>query len=94
LEKELDLHDSPAVFLSCYDFTFFNYPFLKKLRNYRTSGLNNGGEYSYENLVYKVLRRNGYLEKLQKLENNIIDKKLSLKENELYKQNNIFIKKK
>jgi hypothetical protein len=66
----------------------------EKLRNYRTSGLNTGGEYSYENLVYKVLRRNGYLEKLQRLENNIIDKKLSLKENELYKQNNIFIKKK
>ena len=56
----------------------------EKLRNYRTSGLKEGGEYSYENLVYKVLRRNGYLEKLQNLENDIIDKKLSLKENELY----------
>lgn len=56
----------------------------EKLRNYRTAGLKEGGEYSYENLVYKVLRRNGYLEKLQNLENKIIDKRLSLKENELY----------
>jgi hypothetical protein len=56
----------------------------EKLRNYRTSGLKEGGEYSYENLVYKVLRRNGYLEKLQNLDNKVIDKKLSLKENELY----------
>ena len=58
--------------------------YKKKLRNYRISGLKEGGEYSYENLVYKVLRRNGYLGKLQNLENDIIDKKLSLKENELY----------
>ena len=56
----------------------------EKLRNYRTSGLKEGGEYSYENLVYKVLRRNGYLEKFQNLENKVIDKLLTLKENELY----------
>lgn len=56
----------------------------EKLRNYRTSGLKEGGEYSYENLVYKVLRRNGYLEKLQNIENRIVDKRLSLKENELF----------
>ena len=56
----------------------------EKLRNYRTSGLKEGGEYSYENLVYKVLRRNGYLEKFHNLENKVIDKLLTLKENELY----------
>jgi len=35
-----------------------------KLKKYRTCGLEKGGEYSIENLVFKVLRRNGYIEKL------------------------------
>jgi hypothetical protein len=58
--------------------------YKEKLRNYRTAGLRKGGEYSYENLVYKVLRRNGYLEKFVELENRLIDKELSLDENELF----------
>jgi len=56
--------------------------YKEKLRNYRTAGLRKGGEYSYENLVYKVLRRNGYLEKFVELENRLVDKELSLDENE------------
>mgnify|MGYP000253229347 CR=1 FL=1 len=51
-----------------------------KLKKYRTSGLSEGGEYSDENLVFKVLRRNGYIEKLINFTNKHIDKKLSLKE--------------
>ena len=51
-----------------------------KLRKYRTCGLQKGGEYSDENLVFKVLRRNGYLEKLKELKSKITDKQLSLKE--------------
>jgi hypothetical protein len=51
-----------------------------KLKKYRTSGLEKGGEYSDENLVFKVLRRNGYIEKLINFTNKHIDKKLSLKE--------------
>lgn len=58
--------------------------YMGKLKNYRTAGLRKGGEYSYENLVYKVLRRNGYLEKFVELENRLIDKELSLDENELF----------
>lgn len=58
--------------------------YKEKLRNYRTAGLKKGGEYSYENLVYKVLRRNGYLEKFVELENRLVDKELSLDENELF----------
>jgi hypothetical protein len=50
----------------------------KKLKSFRQSGLENGGEYSYENLTFKLLRRNGYIEKLLKLKNIITDKKLSL----------------
>lgn len=51
-----------------------------KLRKYRTCGLQKGGEYSDENMVFKVLRRNGYLEKLKELKSKITDKELSLKE--------------
>lgn len=50
----------------------------KKLKEFRQSGLESGGEYSYENLTFKLLRRNGYIEKLLKLKTDIIDKKLSL----------------
>jgi hypothetical protein len=51
-----------------------------KLKKYRTSGLEKGGELSNENLVFKVLRRNGYLSKLFDFQNEYIDKSLSLNE--------------
>lgn len=50
----------------------------KKLKEFRQSGLDEGGEYSYENLTFKLLRRNGYIEKLLKLKTQIVDKKLSI----------------
>jgi predicted nucleotidyltransferase len=49
-----------------------------KLKKYRTCGLENGGEYSTENLVFKILRRNGYIEKLHDSTTKILDKKLSM----------------
>jgi hypothetical protein len=51
---------------------------LKKLSKFRKSGLAKNGEYSYENLTFKLLRRNGYIQKLFDLKNRSIDKKLSL----------------
>jgi hypothetical protein len=51
-----------------------------KIKKYRTSGLEKGGEMSDENLVFKVLRRNGYIQKLFDFQTNFKDKKLSLKE--------------
>jgi len=54
--------------------------FKDKLKKYRSSGLKKEGEYSYENLVFKYLRRSDYLEKLFNLENNLLDKELSLME--------------
>lgn len=36
----------------------------KKIKDARKSGLSEEGEYSIENLVFKLLRRNGYIEKL------------------------------
>jgi predicted nucleotidyltransferase len=50
----------------------------KRLKKFRQSGLESGGEYSYENLTFKLLRRNGYIKKLLDLKNDITDKKLSI----------------
>jgi predicted nucleotidyltransferase len=50
----------------------------KKIKEFRQSGLESGGEYSYENLTFKLLRRNGYIQKLLKLKTQLIDKKLSI----------------
>jgi hypothetical protein len=49
-----------------------------KLKKFRTCGLEKGGEYSTENLVFKILRRNGYIQKLHDESNKIIDNKLSM----------------
>ena len=53
-----------------------------KLKKYRTEGLREGGEMSYENLVFKYLRRSGYIEKLKDFESEFIDKKLSVEQTE------------
>jgi hypothetical protein len=54
--------------------------YREKLRKYRTCGLKKEGEFSYENLVFKFLRRNGYIEKLENFKNKITDKRLSLEQ--------------
>ena len=54
--------------------------YVDKIRKYRECGLESGGEYSDENLVFKILRRNGYLEKIRDMKNKLVDKRLSLKE--------------
>jgi peptidoglycan hydrolase-like protein with peptidoglycan-binding domain len=51
-----------------------------KIKKYRTCGLEKDGEFSDENLVFKGLRRNGYIEKLFSFENQLIDKKFTLNE--------------
>lgn len=50
----------------------------KRIKKFRQSGLESGGEFSYENLTFKLLRRNGYINKLLKLETEIKDTKLSI----------------
>ena len=57
--------------------------FKEKRKKYRSSGLKKEGEYSYENLVFKYLRRSDYLEKLFNLENKLLDKELSLMEQKI-----------
>jgi hypothetical protein len=54
-----------------------------KIKKFRASGLESGGEYSYENLVFKFLRRSGYIEKLYSFADEFMDKKLSLENKEI-----------
>tara|TARA_R110002126_G_scaffold281044_1_gene428701 strand:- start:1093 stop:1971 length:879 start_codon:yes stop_codon:yes gene_type:complete len=51
----------------------------EKIRKFRSSGLQREGEFSPENIAFKVLRRNGYLEKLTTLRTVAYDKKMSIK---------------
>ena len=53
---------------------------LDKIKRMRKAGLAEGGEFSVENLVFKKLRDNGIIERLMKVKNEGIDKKLSLEE--------------
>ena len=45
----------------------------KKIRDMRSSGLSEGGEYSTKNLAFKVLRREGELDRLSKLKHRAYD---------------------
>jgi predicted nucleotidyltransferase len=58
--------------------------YKEKLKKYRTCGLEKNGEYSDENIVFKILRRNGYIEKLYNFQNKHADKMLSLNESPQY----------
>lgn len=59
-----------------------NYKQLKdKLKKYRQTGLEKDGEFSVENLVYKVLRNTGYLDKLLNIKKERLLNYLTLDEN-------------
>jgi hypothetical protein len=50
----------------------------EKLKEYRKSGLESEGELSYENLVFKFLRRSGHIERLFNTADKVVDKELSV----------------
>jgi hypothetical protein len=52
----------------------------ERLRNMRSSGLEKGGEYSVENLAFKVLRRSDIIGQLNDLKSNSYDTMMSIKE--------------
>lgn len=52
----------------------------KRIKNMRQSGLEKGGEFSPENLAFKLLRNNGYLEKLSQLNKTAQESLLSVEE--------------
>tara|TARA_R100000458_G_C8263135_1_gene238441 strand:+ start:154 stop:942 length:789 start_codon:yes stop_codon:yes gene_type:complete len=53
----------------------------EKIRKFRRCGLESAGQYSPENLAFKVLRRNGYLKKLSDIRNKSYDRINSVNEN-------------
>lgn len=56
----------------------------ERIKKLRTSGLEKGGEYSVENLAFKVIRKSGYLEKFHDIKEKAFDSFLSLTEKELH----------
>jgi len=50
----------------------------RKIKRFRQSGLDTGGEYSYENLTFKMLRRNGSIKMLLDLQTTNTNNKLSI----------------
>jgi len=69
---------------SLYEKGYYNYLIRKidkikdKIKKMRQSGLEAGGEFSNENLIFKVLRRTGYIEKLYDLQLKAYDRAFSL----------------
>jgi hypothetical protein len=51
-----------------------------KIKKFRQSGLESGGEYSVENLAFKILRNSGYLKKMMDMKNDYLTQELSLDE--------------
>lgn len=51
---------------------------VDKLRRMRRSGLDAGGEFSVENLTFKIIRNLGYIDRLEREYNNQIDTDLGL----------------
>ena len=49
----------------------------EKIRKFRKAGLDRAGEFSSENIAFKILRRNNYLEKLSNLKHMAYDKLMS-----------------
>lgn len=52
--------------------------FVDSIYAYRQEGLNNGGEFSIQNLVFKELRNLGYLDTLKQIKTELTQKELSL----------------
>jgi hypothetical protein len=52
----------------------------EKIKNMRQSGLSREGEFSIENLVFKVLRNTGYIGKIYKIANDDYDLRLSIEQ--------------
>jgi len=46
----------------------------KKIKDARQAGLEKEGEYSIENLIFKLLRRNGYIQRLLDVKKKAYDK--------------------
>lgn len=59
----------------------------EKIKKMRQTGLDREGEYSFENIAFKVLRRTMYLDKLSDIETKAYDKSLTLDESKIRLKN-------
>jgi predicted nucleotidyltransferase len=71
---DLESNKNKKDFLSQYE------KLKNKIKKYRQSGLDRNGEFSIENLVFKILRNTGYLEKMIEFKNNYLTMELSIDE--------------
>lgn len=65
--------------------------FWDKLKNFRQSGLEKGGEFSIENIVYKVLRRTSFMDQLDNLRKKSYDTFMTINENNIFNQDGILL---
>jgi len=68
----------------------FAFDLFSKIKKFRKSGLEDEGQYSYENLVFKYLRNYEHIKQLYDLKNDSYDKMMSL-DGEYHKKFKIFI---
>lgn len=71
---ELETVKNPKIFYQKYN------KIKDKIKKMRQSGLRKEGEFSVENLAFKILRNSGYLEKMVEMKNDYLEKELSLSE--------------
>lgn len=74
IERAEDLYDAKRYL----DAHTFSLKLVGKIKNFRQSGLEDKGEYSYENLTFKYLRNKEHMKRLFDLRNNSYDKEMSL----------------
>lgn len=55
---------------------------VDKIKNMRQAGLSEAGEFSTKNLAFKILRRDGWLQKLYDCKTRVYDRQLSIEEEE------------
>lgn len=78
VKKVQDYKDMIDIFIK-QDMDIEDFELIKeKLRLLRKESLDDGGEFSEGNLIFKVLRNDGYLDKINNYVNALKDRKLSL----------------
>ena len=86
IERAEDLYDDKK-YQEAYEFSI---KLAKKIKKFRQSGLEDKGEYSFENLAFKFLRNSGIIKNLFDVRNKSYDKMMSL-DGDYMKKFNIFI---
>lgn len=82
LDKAAELIDKiKKIVYHCNKASVFE-KLMEKLREMRKAGLEEGGEFSTENLIFKILRNEGYLDMIANCRTKSFDRELSVEEEE------------